>query len=98
MLHRVARRGAAVGELEPAKNLAEMRMHRAPAEKELVGDLRVSQPPRQQAQHLDLAPRQLIDPNRAATPRRGRLLVDIQFSPTLSVDRLLAFRPESPRT
>jgi len=67
VLDRESRRGAAVADVELVKDRAQVRMHRAAAEKERFGDLGVGHPPGHEAQDLDLPRRQVLEAGR----RRG---------------------------
>ena len=69
MLDRVAGRGAPVGNAELAKDFSKMGMHRPTAEKKFARDLSISPSAGQQAQHLGLAWRQVMNADRIDMPQ-----------------------------
>jgi hypothetical protein len=68
VLNGVPSRGAAVPDVELVKNRAEVRMDRAAAEKERLGDLGIRHPPGHQAQHLDLSGCQVFEAGKHRLP------------------------------
>ncbi len=66
--------GGAVAQIELREDVADVALHGRLAHKELLGDLGVARPATHHAEHIELAPRELLDPGggRVVVGGRGR--------------------------